>query len=532
MLRLVALAFLACGLCKAADEDATLLVPSVSLNSLLRGGPVVPVRSALEALGILAIEGVPELETIRQKTAIAAKACLREDGARHGTHHALFPDGSSRVSVALHSSLQKGEDDAVSSESWGSLEKLDVACGEFEAALEELRALVKVVEVALIRNANGSFPLESAIQRKGFEENISSIEDLVKHGETLEHYHVYRKVSRIDAGNVADALTLHKDAGLFILFIPAVGFPGTAADGFKIQNPEGRVVRPKFPNDGNVVVLMLGASFEALVGPKAVPHALSIGPGITRAWYGKMFLPPNDTLLRDGVGTFGELQRDFKSRQSNLCGSATFNIVGEQSNSCAEDELFCWMQCMKKPNNCALSDKIECTSSDGTPWNEKDHCMDCLPRCSASKNSSKGKFCNGMGTTMYMDRVHILAGPEDACVVLLFVMLDTPVKFIVGMAVVFVFGVMIEGGHWLKRGLSKDSPKIAFIAIHFLQLTAAYIAMLFAMTMSIPIMLSVVAGLVTGHFSFNFGSLSNKTRVQEPCCEFTSEDEISTPLLA
>ena len=164
----------------------------------------------------------------------------------------------------------------------------------------------------------------------------SSFEDIVRGANHLDHFHSYYKSSAA-ASALQDAMgsetqmsdntiDMHADQGLFIAFVPALLIDDGNHEGissvvesakageFLIQLKDGTVWPVDF-GTGDEVVFMLGDGVEQYFNPKydgpalrAAPHAMTMPdhePSQARAWYGRMFLPPDEALNeRQGV-SFG-----------------------------------------------------------------------------------------------------------------------------------------------------------------------------------------------------------------------------------
>jgi hypothetical protein len=96
-----------------------------------------------------------------------------------------------------------------------------------------------------------------------------------------------------------------------------------------------------------------------------------------RLWYGCMVLPPQDALYNDDV-TYGEIRQ--AAATSTVSSHVTvgcpdhFRQLEVAADSCAENEIWCWMRCMPytdeaNPDACALKDMgFNCTSMRDQIW--------------------------------------------------------------------------------------------------------------------------------------------------------------------
>mmetsp|Transcript_22675 Transcript_22675/g.44493 ORF Transcript_22675/g.44493 Transcript_22675/m.44493 type:complete len:641 (+) Transcript_22675:323-2245(+) len=568
---LVLLAVAALGVRDIAAEGETKAywdVPEVDLAAIIEGreSSIPDIRRALAKDGILAITNIPAVTKLRKETFHAAAECLPElsDAPR-----AEFADGVRRVSVGartVYHALQDWQDESLQQSS-------NPACKSFRNLSQKLRRAVLSTQQLFVSrldkicdlDTDASAPLislQNSLENGTEAAQLSNLQSVVDNGSQLEHVHIYQGASKsVDSDD--SSLDLHLDAGLFIMFIPALhteaGSTPRETD-FTLELANGEHVTPVFPDDGNAIVIMIGAAFERLLNPRAriplraAPHELRVSQNATRVWYGKMFLPSEDAHYTAENQSFKQIHAaQVEAFRSELASSPAyvkattasmgctdvFAMVTEQSKQCGKNELFCWMKCMQKPaKQCSKNEAMVCAKPNGNPWEPKTHCTDCLPRCVAQAPEVVGNdFCNGYGTVMYMERLVGWADPDEACLVLFFdaLKLDTRTKYVSALVAVFFFGVLTDYLSSLRRKLEthareQKGKKTRFMIIrglmHFVQLSFAYIAMLFAMTYSILIMVSIVAGLATGHVLFNMKH--HVSEHVEPCCAITCDDSASS----
>ncbi|GBG27408.1 High affinity copper uptake protein 1 [Hondaea fermentalgiana] len=538
-------------------------VPEVDYFALLeedQGGAeeeqIRGMRRALAEHGIVAISGVPGIDELRQEAFSLATDCLPnlQDSA-----HVELDDGTQRLSIGARTVAHAMKD----WESPALLASTHPSCVALRGIGRKLRRAVQLAQQMFLarvdqvcQTSEKSIDFFVARATSSGDDGFTSVRDLIDAGSQLEHMHVYSRSqhkSTDEHGGTSAALDLHEDAGLFILFVPAVNFgkSASAADGFTLELASGERVTPVFPRDGNTIVLMIGAAFERLVNPRsrvplrAMPHELHVSHGSTRAWFGKMFLPPADALYTAENQTFASVHaaqidavRAQPAKTASMGCTDVFAYATDQSSGCKNDELYCWMKCMPKPT-CDTHKQARCVHPNGDPWDVTTHCTECKPRCVAEHHNHTvqgNDFCNGQGTVMFMERIVGWADQDEACVVLLFQVftLDTRLKFVVGMIAVFAFGIATEFLGLARRNVEKRERSKPFSitgtllrgCMHFTQLAFAYVAMLFAMTYSLPIMTSIVAGLTTGHVLFNMRQPVSEHI--EPCCAITCDETAST----
>ena len=161
----------------------------------------------------------------------------------------------------------------------------------------------------------------------------------------LEHFHVYAKDGgggRLppnhdggdDEGN-AVTLDYHTDAGFFLAFVPAMDCRTLTSDveSFFLSEIDGPVA---FGDDE--VIIMMGAGAQHWLPPSpsyprgderrfvAASHALRLGHGTRRAWYGKMHLLPqsystNGTVYGDGFGLGDHQDKHVLASPVDGCGT-------------------------------------------------------------------------------------------------------------------------------------------------------------------------------------------------------------------
>jgi hypothetical protein len=235
-----------------------------------------------------------------------------------------------------------------------------------------------------------------------------------------------------------------------------------------------------------------------------------------RAWYGRMFLPPVDSLIpvsKHGSSSstpFGELRasqvravisqaaKDHSDEQPTLgCDFGarfSFNdtktgtiskiekgwvpagpsflraLMGDSmptdGAACGADETLCWMQCMSNVGlTCGPGTQPECVD---TSMNEvvdgSNHCPsgieNCQPLCSTPSILQESGFCVGTGTDMNMDGFNswlAVDGDEHLCLNLLFTSwtLDSHIKVIFACLGTVILAILTEFLGKMRRTVSK-----------------------------------------------------------------------------
>jgi hypothetical protein len=197
----------------------------------------------------------------------------------------------------------------------------------------------------------------------------STISDIVRFGDHLDHFHMYTKPPMVPSPK--QTIDFHTDEGLFITIAPAVmlynGTPTETASRGKFLakiNGQESVIRVSESS----LLFMLGDGVNQYVNTNlkstrttrlhAVEHALQMPDAVpleSRAWYGRMFLPPGDALNpRYGV-TFGELRQKSVAAQGDHTKSlptlgCSRNLISRSlawGDACnTSTSLQCWMACV------------------------------------------------------------------------------------------------------------------------------------------------------------------------------------------
>mmetsp|Transcript_12650 Transcript_12650/g.28080 ORF Transcript_12650/g.28080 Transcript_12650/m.28080 type:complete len:664 (+) Transcript_12650:137-2128(+) len=617
-----------------AGSDYTL--PEISYTDLRLSfqdaGGAATIREALTGDGILAITGVPRLSAARRVALSAAGDCLAHfppadsttEESKEGYTVRRLPDGSERrtFGAELVGSQGFGRDHLPSA--------LLQQCDGLEEATETLRDVVDkaayvlsaALDDVLLGADNTAFFYDQAYQQRlgkdGKGRSWGSFDDLVRGGDQLEHFHSYAYEGGEPKGESGKlALDMHTDAGLFILFVPALYsddlFDKSAPEDFFFLDRAGRqhglVVRAG-PGVGtgtvgtvgtvavtpDTLVLMVGQAAEQYLNPvlkthstvelRAVPHALSLRSLDTetskrRSWYGRMFLPPRDAWLANmtyaearkrlvqgagesnhgdtlpllagcGVGQSDQIDQS----ESPLSQTYLPLVQSRMLEDCPSGTVYCWMNCLSYASfnlTCPTSE-ITCVDSSGDPTDPGIQDTTNHPGCPGDVYADPGGFCQGVGTTMYMQGfVSYLSGSYAStgyetpqCLSLWFEdwVLNSAGKFAAACFGCLLLGLLTESVTWLRRlarAHLKNKPALrqgaVMVFLYAAQLTLGYFAMLVAMTYQSELFICIVLGLAMGHWVFNFRpsfSMDDavKSEVEDmgvdPCCAYIhleSEEE-------
>ena len=351
-------------LVNAVEESSLRAVSFADLKSAFNSESTLSeLRQALSTDGILAITNIPQLQSVRRAALSTAGDCLshltsaqREKTSTTVDPNPIFakrvlPDGTMRSSIGTQ----------VLGSTGGGRERLPLQlvkeCPELEAPVESLRDLVDRVAAVLAPALDDAFlPLQGGqvLLRSGEQKKTAffhdaayetatsaatagrtwtSFSDVMRGGDQLEHFHSYATKTAADSdsergGNNVATLDFHTDAGLFILFAPALysnniferPVSGKGAD-FWYQDGAGRqhsiVVEQQQQTASFVaaanplqhvvapdtLILMMGQGAEDHLNPvlrnivinnkdkdkpavqllRAVPHALMMAPTATAA---------------------------------------------------------------------------------------------------------------------------------------------------------------------------------------------------------------------------------------------------------
>lgn len=364
-------------------------------------------------------------------------------------------------------------------------------------------------------------------------------------------------------------------------------------NGLFLQLSTGDMVRVSAKDSSLIFMIGEGGSkwLAPLLGAplRSVPHALMISlrgsssnraATVTRSWFGKMYLPPANAIIDSKTQlTYGQYRRNGNGAGSitasqyedivvlpTACGGVSSQRIEDNrelreflTNTLCEKNgeqgVNCWTQCYvgSELPYCGL--EAECVDTatgeivDGTINCPSEAGMDaCALECNGiESNSTDDGYCYGAGMVMYMDGfTSITSRTETECLNLLFTewTLDNSTKFAMGCVGVFLLAVFSEA---LKAGrmklalalnrtersqVLKYCGSVFLIILHGIQILLGYLLMLAAMTFSIEIFSTMLAGLTIGYGLFNF-SLGKSASVPEGGdCHDVSEDPLLQKLMS
>lgn len=514
------------------------------------------ILTGLEEVGLITINEIPNFEEIRQNILRSSAACLTQ--SKDESNKLEFGDKSKRYSMGIETN--EGVSNGL---------KLDLSiqeCVEFNELQEQFRALVSDITTKFSDLLDESLELNDKKNRLLFDtdtmEAATSISQIVSEGTHLEHFHLYEKKTTLNDLYATDfTRRLHTDQGLFIVLSPALTLNSetTSDHGFFIQLKNGEIVQPDFGKNKAELVFMIGDGYSQWISPKtkvqfrATPHAVIMpynANGLSkRSWYGRMILPKHSMFLEAQQQTFSQLKNKMTSQNENDVTSAKFSacsnglVLGDRLlQSCGDDELFCWLECV--PLNvfgCSDTEVESCGFFEGDDFVECDpsiHGTQCGRQCveediASSSGSIVGNdFCNGFGVSMYMQGFTGIKDERQGCIVFLFedLKIDSTAKYFLASVASLLIGIITEMIVFFRRKVAQNdkikNKSMLKIVLYASQVTFGYIAMLIAMTYSIILFTMIVLGLTIGHRIFNFKVVPKE--FSDACCAEPVEAK-STP---
>lgn len=522
-------------------------------------------RYALQADGALVIAGVPGLGEATNQALDDLRECVQEGVP--GTARSSLGSGVDRVTIAA-------------STVGGHIQPLHpdttAACPRFAQSSPGMRGLVAYLLELFARGADsavakGHTKFGSEADRAG---HHTSLEELVRSGTHLEHFHRYTKRASSADGIAFDT---HTDAGLFqaiaVQWRLAEGASPVGAAGLQVEliggetaALEGSVasVHGRTGEEGSGILILVGqgaAGWLPHLNVRPAPHSLTLGKGLEeRLAYSVMMLPPDDWKLPSKGGSesvlFGEWRRraqDSLQRVSDDANSSATDgcmstrRLTDGAALCGQGEMWCWMQCVNV-------DHIGCEASEAICWSDslnqeclngpEDHDASCRPKCAPSEDSdghegheaaspaAEDGFCNGMVTDMHMTGF-VWSSEDIPCLVYLFqgLELTSATRFWIAVCGTFLAGVLAEFLVMLRRRLATVGPsvrgkgktaifgKALHLAMYALTRTVGYLVMLFAMMYSYEMFIAVIMGLTVGHALFNVNAPGGVDEGMTACCQ-------------
>jgi hypothetical protein len=550
--------------------------PSLSFNQASTNKQLL--TTALSSWGILTITDIPEYESLTAEALRVGEECITLK-QRVGDVMSSNPTVSRRSAGSLVNGGQLSPDLLSITNS----EEVNKCLEAEAAALNSLRSLIDEVIQSVASNVG--YAATTASKSAPTPTQLLNVKELVAKAEGIEHLHVYENAedNKNNKNNNEVIQPFHTDAGLLI----AMTFGSTASYSLEIRGPSSASVLLK--HDPRSLIVMVGDGAQHWLGLNwnSVEHRVVKTPNSStsnvgrRAWYGRMYFLPSDfeMPLYDGK-TFEVLRASMYEEPSSgnklsllspRCLQPAFATGGFPSSSstrelhlveavttqCTADDgtagIRCWTSCVSVAPisetcgaaNAVCWDSVEQQVVDGTimcPSSPMSTACDlaCLVPLKASPTPTDGggdgssDFCVGEGLSMYMDGFKFASfDSSNLCLNMLFPAwtLNDSTKFGLGCFGFFALSVLVEWIKVLRKRLYKAQQpgwgrKISMMVIHGLHAMLGYVIMLAAMTYSIEMLLSVVAGLSLGFGLFTSDSEAGLAVGGEPCCIDFDYDEI------
>lgn len=361
------------------------------------------VTSALQHDGLVAMTNVPGLAEARERALVATAECVLQHGG----------------SVVAPVSLQM-QDKSIRS-SWGAFADEEMpnteACPELQQAMQQLRT---AVDAGSMRFAE---LLDNQVLYRGFDlglmsrldaESYSTFSEMLDAGKRLDHIHVYEKPNM---SNEQRTLDMHTDQGLFIAIVPSLrvlhkeggGVVDKKDESFVVEQSDGAISPVQLPEQGDVLLFMMGDGINYLTPRshkplRAVPHGLNqMTTSAARAWFGRMFLAPDDAVLVGTTAFHAMMEEVAESRRLNQafpmlsCGGMQQQqqqrrvLHDTSGHNCTAGQAYCWMGCRSTTG--LECDHPICQSSEtGLVWEDCETCHDPTARlvCATGAPSASG----------------------------------------------------------------------------------------------------------------------------------------------
>jgi len=353
--------------------------------------------SLLDALedssGMISMTNLPNsFGEIKKEVMGSLHSCLLDQQGGSVVAEESFADGTVRRSFATATTVEEGLLRLELDEGYTA----SAACRSFQTNLEVFRSTAHEAtqrfSIALSREMEPHLAKPLLAKKADANSSYDTIEDLVAHGEQLEHFHSYQKTKSVgeeyddydDIKNMA-TIDLHTDQGFFIAFTPGMMLSQNresdnvrASGGFYVIEEDSNdiPIQIDFDIETDDLVFMLGDGVNQYINNRvmdgengrrhlrATPHAVSLkvhDVSQARVWYGRMVLPPKDAVVATTGSqttlTYGDIRRRLGETPDAYipaglgCSSPTMralqhsNTPGE-SNACEKGSLFCWARCM------------------------------------------------------------------------------------------------------------------------------------------------------------------------------------------
>lgn len=366
----------------APTISASIIPPRVSFNDLLvqteESDSLANTEKFFKSLKEYGFCSLTDVFPLGEKKSMfqKLKTCILSSEGKDAVGLHVFNDGTQRKTLATHAVY-----DAPSSRFHPPIipgVPKSKSCQEFEISSQSFRQGVDQVSqvVALQLDAENSRGSGSVI----LSDEYTSMQDVVFHGDHLEHFHSYEKSTETDASVTMD---WHKDQGLFLLFTPGqlTSQGGTASQDFHVK-VKGKEHLVHFDESDDLVVLLGDGVGQLGIDLEAPWHSVSIKSGTKdRVWYGRMVLPPADLVHPASGLLYGEIRQLLNQNKAGDIGCSSQSIAARhlQETECnVAGELLCWHQCMPtndfgvNETSCAALDlDLACINPQNELWDNK-----------------------------------------------------------------------------------------------------------------------------------------------------------------
>ncbi|KAF0683028.1 Aste57867_24881 [Aphanomyces stellatus] len=360
-------------------------VPAFDLRDANEGPALV---AAIKETGIVALKNIPNYESTRAAYLKAADACVSARDAP--VTHKRLVDGTRRRTLSTFADLDVVPD------------SLTAACPDYVAALTAFNGVVDQATLAFAKALDGSSGAES-----------KPVEDVITHGQHLEHLHAYSNpvVSRAAPSDVS--LEWHTDTGVGIFTAAPTFFDGANNE---VANPDenaglivmlhGKEYKPTQKADE--LLVMIGQGFNdwgnfglrlppvlhAMFMPRAAPS------DVKRIFYGRMALLKPDAVVAHAKMTYDEFSQGnkrFLLGQDDDFATIACPVGRRLQASEASCTVGIWA-----PSNASAANvtKAKCMR-DCNVDTSVEHMKADFQRCLDMKCEKKSEVANG-GTTCWM----------------------------------------------------------------------------------------------------------------------------------
>jgi len=364
-----------------------------------------PLLDSLSDSGLVSITNIPGFAVLKNDVMRHLQECLddQEKGSGNVLDHA-YDDGTVRRTMATVTVPGPGGAQALFKDTeWAQNVP---SCDNLRQLSNTFRKLVQDVTNTFAHRLTTELghSIRSPLMKTRHDEyTFPHLEDVVREGHHLEHFHSYQKrrqemnlnissmVSEYEYDPELATIELHTDQGFFIAFTPGMLLSKddsslSLSSGFQIELSNGKRHVVAFDKSDDLI-FMMGDGVNQYINPhlyitgdsnspkplRATPHALhlpSYGDNVSRVWYGRMILPPPGAFSFQHSMTYGDIRSRLMKESSLSADSVSLRGIGCSSLSlkarqledvtCAPNSTWCWHRCMPW-SDYGISEEI-CTS--------------------------------------------------------------------------------------------------------------------------------------------------------------------------